>query len=115
LCEARNYEALKAGRMSSGSSALCSMLIRDQARGKLGYVISLSGPECWEGVSAKAQTSSRESANGPENAVPVLIHRIAAMNLVSSGWRFIQDFKNTLNLISHHDSCQQLSQTGHDL
>jgi hypothetical protein len=31
--------------MSSGSSALCSILKNEQARGKLGYVISLLGPE----------------------------------------------------------------------
>jgi hypothetical protein len=55
LCKARKYEALKAERMSSGSSALCKMLIKDQARGRLGYVISLAGPYHWKGVSAKAQ------------------------------------------------------------
>jgi hypothetical protein len=83
LCKARKYEALKASRTSSGSSALCSILKNEQTRGKLGYVISLLGPEQWEGVSAKAQNSSGELANGPD-AVPVLICCIAAMNLLLS-------------------------------
>jgi hypothetical protein len=53
----------------------------------LGYIIPLLGPECWEGVSAMAQNSFGESINGPD-AVPVLIHHIAAMNLLFSGRRF---------------------------
>jgi hypothetical protein len=60
LCKARKCDALKAGRTSSSSLALCSILINEQARGKLGYIISLSGPEHWEGVSAKDGNTSRE-------------------------------------------------------
>jgi hypothetical protein len=87
LCKARKYEALNAGRTSSGSSVLCKMLMNEQARGKLGYVISLSGPYHWDGVNAKAQKSSGESANGPD-AIPVLIHQTAVINLSSPGKRF---------------------------
>ncbi len=32
----------------------------------MGYVISLLDPEHWEGVTAKAQNNSRESANVPD-------------------------------------------------
>jgi hypothetical protein len=87
LCKARKYEALNAGRTSSGSSALCKMLMKEWARDKLGYVISLSGPYRWDGVNAKAQKSPGESANGPD-AISVLIRQTAVINLSSSGKRF---------------------------
>jgi hypothetical protein len=57
LCKARKYEALNAGRTVFGNSALCKMLIKVQAKGKLGYVISLSDHSIGMGLVQRLETA----------------------------------------------------------